>query len=156
MNNKKRTLKISLTLMLGALALMCMIILTSCLDFFPENFFSERDDEFSEFVLEYENLLRMINELYIGEFDAFELHTQAMRALVMALDDDWSFYMTIDEFENFLQRAANTYTGIGVEILYNQEIGGMEIVRVYRGSPAEIGGILRYISVARELSHTEY
>ena len=142
MNNKKRTLKFSLTLMLGALALVCMLILTSCLDLFPENFFSESNDEFSELVREYENLLRMIDQLYIGEFDALELHAEAMRALVMALDDDWSFYMTRDEFNDFVQRATNTYAGIGVEIFYNQDIGGMEIVRVHRGSPAELGGIL--------------
>ena len=143
MITKQKTSKIKIALVLIISALVCLLILTSCIDFFPENFFSESEgSEFSEFAAEYENLLRMIDQLFIGEFNAAEIHAETMRALIMALDDEWSFYMTRAEFESFLQRAANIYTGIGVEIVYNHEIGGMEIVRVYRGSPAEAGGML--------------
>lgn len=138
--------KMALTLLLIVPALIFILLLSACdeLDFsyfFPENG-NRGNDRVNEFSQEYANLLRMIDELFIGDFDMEHIHTEAMRALVFALEDEWSFYLTEEEFARFTQRARNRYSGIGVEILINDEVGGMEVVRVYRGSPAETGGIL--------------
>ena len=127
-----------------------MFLFSGCVDvtidslitkYFRDNGSTERTSDFEEFTEEYANLLRMIEELYIGDFDPEFIHTEAMRALVLALDDEWSFYMTEEEYTHFMQRATNRYTGIGVEIFVNDDVGGVEVTRVYRGSPAEIGGI---------------
>jgi len=149
--NKKRAINKTLTLMLVASALICVLILSGCSFSFDigdlGNLSNLRpstkdNDEFDRYTEEYFNLLSMIDELFIGEFDAGKLHTEAMRALVDALDDEWSFYMTEDEYHRFAQRATNRYSGIGVDILVNDKAGGMEVTRVHRGSPSETGGIL--------------
>lgn len=155
---KNRTVRFYKALTFVLAALMCLFLLSGCLDFDADSLFITRSNisesrnsnvvvnnnnvGISDFVNEYEHLLRMIEELFIGDFDLAQLHTEAMRALVSALDDEWSFYMTQEEAIAFRQRATNHYTGIGVEILINHEVGGVEVTRVFRGSPAEAGGIL--------------
>jgi len=93
--NKKHVNKRYIMLMLLASALICIIIFVpgcddiSIKDLLP-GIGSGTDNEpgeFEAFTTEYANLLRMIDELYIGDFDAQEIHTEAMRALVFALDD---------------------------------------------------------------------
>ncbi|MCL2126586.1 MAG: S41 family peptidase [Oscillospiraceae bacterium] len=90
---------------------------------------------------EYAALLNKIDETYIGEYDPSEVAASALRAAVDALDDRWSYYMTPDEFAQYLNETNNQFAGIGVGVAANSEKGGMEIMSVYAGSPAEKAGI---------------
>jgi len=92
-------------------------------------------------VKEYSALLELIDEIYIGEFDMDDVSAAAMRAAVDSLGDRWSFYMTPQEFEDFLDRSKNRYAGIGVGVEADEETGGIRVLFVYRDSAAETAGI---------------
>ncbi|MCL2819858.1 MAG: S41 family peptidase [Oscillospiraceae bacterium] len=89
-----------------------------------------------------EELLRVIENRFIGSFDIEELTNEAMRAAVEALEDDWSYYMTAQEFADFQANSNNRYSGIGVEVILDEDTEGMRVVRVYSDSGADRAGIL--------------
>ena len=99
------------------------------------------DDPNRVFVEDYATALRIIDAHYIYEIDLEEMHQQVMRALASELDE-WSRYIAPVNYESFSQRLGNSFSGIGVQLLENPELGGMEITKTFCGSPAEIGGLL--------------
>jgi len=96
---------------------------------------SNETDDFSE-------LLEVISNRFIGTFDIDEIKVEAMRAAVESLDDEWSYYMSPEDYTIFLANSNNRYTGIGVEVKINEEIGGIEVLGVYRDSGADLAGII--------------
>ena len=133
---KKYSLKFSLTLMLLASALTCLVLALTVgrgLGLFGGRF----DD-----VREYAAILRKIDELYIGNYDPAEISGAAMTAAVDALGDRWSQYMTPREYEMYLDYSNNRFAGIGVGVVADEETGGIGISYVYRGSPADAAGIV--------------
>ena len=116
-------------------ALLCFIIIVTPMGSRSVSF---RQSQYAD---EYVELLGMISELYIGELDRAAIHYAAMDALVAELDD-WSFYISPEEYSAYMDSSSNRYTGIGVEVLPDEETGGMGVVRVYQDSPADIGGVL--------------
>ena len=132
---KKYTIKSVLTLMLFASALTCLVITLIIVCFY------DIKKAPSNSVSEYATLLDMIGELYIGEYDEYTVNSTAMKAAVESLGDNWSYYMTPDEYANFLDVSNNRYAGIGVGIVSDEQTGGMIVHYIYRGSPAETAGI---------------
>lgn len=133
---KKRFSIISvIALMLTASALTCSII-----GIYAYNFFGMKSDLWGD-VKDYIELRKTISELYIGEYDGEALSHAALKATVTALDDQWSYYMTADEYEDYQNMSNNQYAGIGVSIMENEETGGIKIMRVFEDSPAEMADI---------------
>jgi len=91
---------------------------------------------------DFEELLNVIETRFIGTADFDEVTNAAMRAAVDSLDDNWSFYMSPDEYKEFLAFSDNRYTGIGVDVVMDDETDGMRIVGVYRDSGADKAGML--------------
>ena len=122
--------------MLIVLALTCLItLLVICrqLGIFSGRYAAVRD---------YAALLEKIDEVYIGQYDEDDISAAAMRAAVDALDDRWSYYLTPDEYADFLDNVNNRYAGIGVGVVADDVHGGMMVTFVYKGSAAETAGIL--------------
>ena len=135
---KKYSLLFALTLMLIASALTCLaFMLASC-----SQLFENRNNKNAAAGREFAALLDAIEESYIGEYDLDEVTAAAMRALVEALGDDWSYYLTPEEYRQYLNTSGNRFAGIGVSVELNEEAGGMIVLGVYKGSPAETAGIL--------------
>ena len=93
-------------------------------------------------VREYIALLDKIEELYIGEFDIERVSEAALRAVVDSLGDRWSFYLTEEEYSSYLISMRNQFTGIGVSVAIHEASGGMEVLFIYRDSPADFAGVL--------------
>lgn len=85
-------------------------------------------------------LENLIEERFIGEADTKELEDAAASAMVKATGDQWSYYMSAEEYENYLDRVDNSYVGIGVTIQREEE-DGYRIIEVAAGGPAEEAGI---------------
>lgn len=133
---KRYSLAFVLALVFSTLALSCCAMLAvflGLLNRMPES--SDDDYGFSE-------ILDVISERFIGEADEELLITEAKRAMVYALDDNWSYYMTAEEYEQHQQSMNNTYQGIGVSVLINEEYGGIEVTGVYSNSGAQAAGII--------------
>ena len=86
-------------------------------------------------------LLDVITDRFIGESDADSITDAAMRAAVDSLDDIWSYYMSPEEYEDYLESSDNRYTGIGVEVVIDDDTTGMRILGVYSDSGAYKAGI---------------
>ena len=68
------------------------------------------------------------------------LMTGAIRGMVSALKDNYSYYYTPEEMTREKEDDAGRYFGIGVLVERNGN-GNIEIVRVYKGGPAEAAGL---------------
>lgn len=88
-----------------------------------------------------EELKDLINTVFIDEVDMEAAEDAAAEAMVYALEDRWSYYMTAEEYKTYLETMSNSYVGIGVTILQYED-GSIEIMKVEPGSPAEEAGFL--------------
>ena len=86
-------------------------------------------------------LMDLIDEKFIGEYDAVTAEDAAAYAMVDALGDRWSYYIPAAQYETHKEQAANAYVGIGITITPLEE-GGMEVVAVNPDGPAFEAGIL--------------
>ena len=149
---KKFTLKSIMKSVFITSALICVLLTSSScgmLRFVQDSMrdtISSTKDELSSFNTEdrygFEELLSIISKRYIGDADTDELVLEAKRAIVEALDDEWSFYMSPEEFKQYMESSDNEYQGIGVEVLYNEEHGGIEVENIYPNSGAQLAGIM--------------
>ena len=134
---KRYTILLALALMLFASALTCLILAINYGFLFG---ISKNTNKTAG--RELASLLEKIDEVYIGDYDSDEVSAAAMRAVVGALGDRWSFYMTPEEYAEYLDSSNNQFAGIGVGVIIDEETGGMEVMYTYRDSPAEIAGIV--------------
>ena len=89
-----------------------------------------------------ERLENAIDRKFIGEADEAGLQDAAAEAMIAALGDRWSYYISAEEYAEHLERQSNTYVGIGVTIRQRQDGKGLDIMAVTAGGPAEEAGIL--------------
>lgn len=121
--------------MLSASALVCILLLSVI-----GLYFGFDTDLFSD-IKTYIALRRDIEDMYIGEYDGKELSEAALAAAVTALGDQWSYYMTPEEYQRYINSANNQYSGLGIGVKKDEMTGGLLIMNVYAGSPAEKAGI---------------
>lgn len=89
-----------------------------------------------------QQLENLILNNYVDGADQKELEDAAAEAMVEALGDRWSYYMTAEEFAVQLEQQNNAYVGIGVTIDGQDTENGMLIIAVSEGGPAEKAGLL--------------
>lgn len=80
--------------------------------------------------------------LYKNDYEDLEttMEDSAFYGMTTFEEDPYSTYMSKDEMESFAASINNNYVGIGAQYSYTGGIG--EITRVFKGSPAEKGGLL--------------
>lgn len=86
-------------------------------------------------------LQELIKENYIGKVDQDALTEAAAQAMVEALGDEWSYYMTAEEFTIYQQDLQNQYHGIGVTVKSEKVNGGFVISAVEAGGGGELAGL---------------
>ena len=82
-----------------------------------------------------------IKDHYYEEIDDETLLNGAIAGMVEALDDPYSTFIDESDSENFNMSLNGNYSGIGIEIINNQE-GNIQIVGVFPSSPAAQAGVL--------------
>ena len=89
-----------------------------------------------------EELKDLINDRFIGEVDEDVLDDAAANAMIQALGDRWSYYMTAEDYSNHLDQMANSYVGIGISVQLREDGQGITVTQVATGGPAEEAGVL--------------
>ena len=89
-----------------------------------------------------EQLQALIEERFIGEADMTEAEDAAARAMIEALGDRWSYYISAEEYQSYYEQQQNAYVGIGVTVSTEDTSAGMEILQITAGGPAEKAGLL--------------
>ena len=84
-------------------------------------------------------------ETYYIDIDKVEMtkvEDAAANAMVEALGDRWSYYVTKEEYAQLMEQNANSYVGIGITITAREDKQGFDITKVEPGGSAQAGGLL--------------
>ena len=88
-----------------------------------------------------EEIYKTLMDEYYIPLDGDGLITGAIRGMMSAVDDPYTFYYTVPEMTAHEEDNKGIYHGIGVTVSLHPD-GGVLIVKVYSGSPAEEAGLL--------------
>jgi len=90
-------------------------------------------------LVQLENILQL---MYIGEMDVDKVEDAAADAMVKAVGDRWSYYMTAEEYGSYQEMKTNSYVGIGITISPREDGTGFDIIQVEPTGSAVEAGIL--------------
>lgn len=77
----------------------------------------------------------LIESSYIGTADRDTMTDAAISAMVDSLKDQWSYYLTNEQLEQYRKFESNQYQGLGL-VVKGGENGGVFVFSVYPDSPA--------------------
>lgn len=83
----------------------------------------------------------LIEERFIGEADRTQMEDAAASAMVAALGDRWSYYISAENYAAHEEQMNNAYVGIGITIQATEDRSGVLVVKVNEGGPAEEAGM---------------
>lgn len=84
----------------------------------------------------------VIESRFIGDIDKKKAEDAAAEALVDALGDRWSYYMTAEEYLTQQENSNNAYVGIGITISTTGDGQGYEILATTEGGGGAQAGLL--------------
>lgn len=84
----------------------------------------------------------VVDRYFIGEADQDAMDDAAAAAMIQALGDRWSYYMTAQQYKDYQQTMSNSYVGVGVTVQQRSDGQGMDVIAVSAGGPAEEAGVL--------------
>lgn len=83
---------------------------------------------------------KLIDEYYIGDIDEQKVVDETIKGYINGLDDEYSEYMTAEEWEEYQVNALGNYVGIGI-YMSQDTAGNIIIIEPIEGSPAEASGL---------------
>lgn len=83
---------------------------------------------------------KYIDNYYYGEYDEETIIDSSLKAMVGALDDNYSAYMTPSEYEQNILDAKGSVSGIGITVNYTDK-KEIKIIEVNEKGPAEEAGL---------------
>lgn len=89
-----------------------------------------------------EELENLLLQRFIGETDQDAMEDAAASAMVSALNDRWSYYMTAEQYLSYQDTMSNSYVGVGITIQVREDRQGFDIIDVTAGGPAEEAGLM--------------
>lgn len=102
---------------------------------------SQADMELLERYSRLETIRQTMHSEYYQELDDDALMDGAARGMMDAAEDRYTFYYTPEEMAAATEEAEGVYNGIGV-LVSSDEYGRLNVLRVFKGSPALEAGLL--------------
>ena len=99
--------------------------------------YTENDQEYSKL----HQLQSIIDAYFVEDTDKNKLEDAAANAMVGALSDRWSYYMTAEAYQSYLETMNNAYVGVGMTVQINPDGLGIDVIQVIEGGPAEASGM---------------
>lgn len=87
-------------------------------------------------------LTSLIRRVYIEEVDWQAAEDAAARAMVETLPDGWSYYISAQEYADYVSNKENRYVGVGITVRFREDGTGLDILQVEPGSSAQQAGVL--------------
>ena len=94
------------------------------------------NDEYSKL----SELKALVDEKFIGEIDWKVAEDTAAAGMIAGLGDRWSYYMSAESYESYLEQMTNSYVGVGITVTQRED-GYLDILEVTKGSPADGAGM---------------
>ena len=90
--------------------------------------------------LKFAQVKQVVDKDYIGDADDTAISDASSSAIISAIGDKWSYYMTAEEYKAYQMYSNNEYAGIGVTIQLDDKTKGFRITAVTSDSPAAKAG----------------
>ncbi len=143
--NKEKTQKIYKIIMLIALVAFITFIITTVF-LYNTNLgntkyvlVSNNDNTIAEELARFRTI---IDEYYLGEIDENKLKESAIKGYVEGLGDEYSEYITKEEYEEYEINIMGNYVGIGIYMSVYKDSDEIVVLSPIEDSPAESAGIL--------------
>ena len=106
----------------------------------------ENADSLSEKI---EEIKSLIDTYCIREYDADELSKYSMYGYVAGIGDPYAEYLDEESYKQMFDGLSGDMQGIGISVIYNTDMLGIEVVDVFPDSPAydagvEVGDVIMY------------
>ena len=94
--------------------------------------------------------IRTMIDLYnIREFDEEDLENYAMYGYVAGIGDPYAEYLDAESYASIFEDLSGDMQGIGISVIYNPDMRGIEVIDVFPDSPAfdagvEVGDVIMY------------
>ncbi|HIT71692.1 MAG TPA: S41 family peptidase [Candidatus Scatovivens faecipullorum] len=86
------------------------------------------------------NFRKEIDKVFLGEIDEQKVLDETIKGYVKGLGDEYSEYMTKEEWDEFQSAALGNYVGIGIYMTTDNN-GNVIVLAPIKGSPAESAGL---------------
>lgn len=86
------------------------------------------------------NFRKEIDKVFLGEIDEQKVLDETIKGYVKGLGDEYSEYMTKEEWDEFQSAASGNYVGIGIYMTTDNN-GNVIVLAPIKGSPAESAGL---------------
>ena len=81
-----------------------------------------------------------LDKYYVEDFDDSIVEEMLYSGMVAGVGDRYTYYMSEEMLDQYLENANGNFDGVGIEVYTNQE-GEVVISRVMEGQPAELAGL---------------
>lgn len=105
-----------------------------------ESYSEDGDENIEQIATNIKNFREVIDRYYIGEIDEEKMLDETLKGYVKGLGDEYSEYMTEEDWEDFQSNALGNYVGIGIYMGLDKE-GNVVIVSPIKQTPAEEAGL---------------
>ena len=87
-----------------------------------------------------DELQELVDEKFIGEIDWKTVEDNAAAGMIAGLGDRWSYYMSAESYESYLDQMNNSYVGVGITVTQRED-GYLNILEVVENGPAGKAGV---------------
>lgn len=98
------------------------------------------DENINSIAKTLKNFRKLIDEVFIGEIDEQKILDETIKGYINGLEDEYSEYMTTEEWDDFQSQALGNYVGIGIYMSSDKD-NNVVVLSPIEGSPAEKVGI---------------
>ncbi len=85
----------------------------------------------------------LIRDNFLGKIDDEKIEDGMIRGYISELEDDYSVYLTAEEYTRYQKENASSGNGIGVRLTYDTQKNQVVVYNVFESSPAREKGILK-------------
>ncbi len=135
-NQKNRMYKVTMLVILTAI-ITFMVTSIGMYNYFSNLTLSQDTDAISNKI---EKVKRKLEEYYIGDFDTNKMIETAVKGYVEGVGDEYTEYLTLDEYDDLLISVTGDYVGIGIYMYQNND-GNIVVLSPMENSPAEEAGL---------------
>ena len=86
-----------------------------------------------------DELKALVDQKFIGDID-WKVVEDTAAGMIAGLGDRWSYYMSAESYQSYLEQMSNSYVGVGITVT-EREDRYLDILEVTKGSPAEGAGL---------------
>jgi len=94
----------------------------------------------------YEEIMDLVDQYFIGDVDMTQVNDAMAQGVIAGLGDRWSYYVSAEEYRDYIENINNSYVGVGITIMAKTDDEGnpqgFEVTDVTRDGPAEAAGVL--------------